>query len=1007
MNIYSLFPLIATLAYMPLLVSTVTSRPWQRRYTLFILFLIPAMIWSALDYVFRSNLLPEYTLIIWRITLIAFPVMAVQFHLFTSSFFAPGQRRWLPFAYTSLAVIIVLTAMGYIGEGVTVEGDKFYPDYGIGIIFMAVPLLTLAGRNMYVFWKRLKIVNNPVLYNQIFALFLGYCILTASSLTSLLPWGKEFPISHFGNLVNAFILNYATIRHQLIDIKIVLRRGSVAAILTLIAAMCYWILLYAVHIVLDITVDLTATFLVTMGATGIVFLTFRLRGMLITATGRAFQGQSYEYRRKLLDFTNKIHNIFSLKEQGSELLTLLTRAVNCRKACLLFLDSDSKDLSAQLYEPKTKNNPLSGLKLSSSNPIVQYLERERGLLTRENLEILPEFRSLWQEELRDIESSDIEIFAPLISRDRLIATLVLDKKKSGRYSLEDFSLLEDITKQVAVSMEKEYLREQLKEREEELSVANRLSAIITSSLDIQGIFDSFIEELKKVVDISWATIVLIEGSSLYRQAVYSEGVALWQVGERSPAKGTGTEWVTTHKRTLLAADMTVDKKFAAWKSFVKLGLRSIVYLPLIAKGEAIGTLIVSSRNPDAYNQRNVALLEQLASRIAMPVENARLYARAEEKARIDELTGLFNRRSLDEMIAREVGRHSRYGGVFSIIILDLDNFKAFNDKYGHLAGDKLLKQIGGIIKGAIRGADQAFRYGGDEFAVLLPQTAIDAANQVAERVRQHIAAKAKTGTVQVTASLGLASWPADGIGLNEMIAAADAALYRAKRSGGNQIICSSGTLLHLGDLEVSFWSDNDSGALGAIYALAATVDARDHYTGSHSKRVSKYAVVLGEALGLEAPQVSQLETCALLHDIGKIGISDEVLSKQGKLNDEEWEIIKTHPQLGATIAGRSRQLVQYVPGISYHHERWDGAGYPEGLKGENIPHEARILAVADAFAAMTSERPYSRALSYDEALEEIKLGAGTQFDPRLAEAFYSAIRRQPQLNTETEREEVK
>ncbi|GAH05505.1 unnamed protein product, partial [marine sediment metagenome] len=160
--------------------------------------------------------------------------------------------------------------------------------------------------------------------------------------------------------------------------------------------------------------------------------------------------------------------------------------------------------------------------------------------------------------------------------------------------------------------------------------------------------------------------------------------------------------------------------------------------------------------PNAYSQRHIMLLEQLASQIAMPVENSRLYAEAEEKARTDELTGLLNRRSLDEMIASEIGRHSRYGGVFSIIILDLDSFKAFNDNYGHLAGDKILRQVGSIMKSTIRGADQAFRYGGDEFAILLPQTTIEAASEVAGRVRQQIASEVKTGRIPITASLGLA-----------------------------------------------------------------------------------------------------------------------------------------------------------------------------------------------------------------------------------------------------------
>jgi len=341
------------------------------------------------------------------------------------------------------------------------------------------------------------------------------------------------------------------------------------------------------------------------------------------------------------------------------------------------------------------------------------------------------------------------------------------------------------------------------------------------------------------------------------------------------------------------------------------------------------------------------------------------------------------------MLASEIGRHSRYGGIFSVTILDLDSFKVFNDTYGHLAGDKLLRQAGNVMKSAIRSADQAFRYGGDEFAVLLPQTSIDAAYQVAERVRKQVALKIKSGDVPITVSLGLATWPADGIGSNEIIATADAALYHAKRSGGNRSHCASGTLLPLDKIAVGSKGKQDSGDLSTIYSLAATVDARDHYTHNHSKRVSEYALALAEAIHLEPLEISRLETCALLHDIGKIGVSDEILNKPNKLTDEELEVVKRHPQLGATIASRTRQLTSCVAGILHHHERYDGTGYPKGLKGEDIPLESRILAIADVFAALTSDRPYAEALSSAEALEEIKKGAGKQFDPKLVEAFAS------------------
>ncbi len=492
------------------------------------------------------------------------------------------------------------------------------------------------------------------------------------------------------------------------------------------------------------------------------------------------------YRQKLSDFASKIHNVFGLQEQGRELVALVTKAIDCKHACLLFLDVDGEDFTVPFCEPKSKGNPLSRLRLSRQNPIVEYLGREKKLLTRESLATLPDLRSLWEQDVGEIKLDEIEAFIPLISRDRLIGILVLGKKQSGRYSLEEFSLLEGIADRVAISMEKEYLREQLSEREKELSVLNRSIAIMTSSFDTSGIFDSFVEELKQVIDVSWAAVALIEDSNLYFLSLSSEIGSAWKVGERVPIKGTATEWVVTHKKAIVEPDLSQESQFVMAKSYLKQGVRSIACLPLIAKSRAIGSLIVASRHPNAYSQRHIMLLEQLASQVAMPIQNSRLFAEVEEKARIDELTGLLNRRSLDEVIASEINRHSRYGGVFSLIILDIDSLKAVNDNYGHLAGDNLIRQVSNVMKNAIRSVDQAFRYGGDEFAILLPNTSIEAANRVAERTRKQVALKTISDNIPVTASLGLASWPANGTGANDVIAAADAALYHAKRSGGNR-----------------------------------------------------------------------------------------------------------------------------------------------------------------------------------------------------------------------------
>jgi len=796
-------------------------------------------------------------------------------------------------------------------------------------------------------------------------------------------------MSHFGSIIIAFILSYATIRHQLVDIRAVLRRGLAWVSLGILGTASYVCLLVVLHIALGFELDVATTVLATLLCAIIAISIFKLRGYFFQTMGKALQGRSYDHRQKLSQFAGRIHNVFSLKEQGGELLVLVIKAVGCKRARLLFLEVGGKNFTTQFVEPEGKDSSPPNLRLSGQSPIVEYLKREQKLLTRENLAILPEFRGLWEQEKEEIQSNEIELFMPLISRDRLIGILVLDKKQSGRYSLEDLHLLENVTNRVAVSIEKEYLREQLREREEELSIINRSSSILTSSLDIPRIYDSFIAELKKVIDVSWSAIALVEGENCYTLALSSEVGSAWKVGERIPLKGMATELAITHQETIVEPDLTQENRFVTGKYHLKQGIRSVACLPLITKDKAIGSLTVASRHPNAYSQKHIMLLEQLASQIAMPVENSRLYAETEEKARIDELTGLLNRRTLGELLTSEISRHSRYGGVLSIIILDLDSFKEFNDNYGHLAGDKLLKQIGNIMKRSIRNADQAFRYGGDEFAILLPNTPIDAASQVAERVRHRFASEADGGKAPFTASLGLASWPADGIGPNEVIAAADAALYQAKKSGGNRSHCASGTLLQTDETTAAPSDIHDSDTLSTIYALSATVDARDHYTSSHSKKVSEYALALAEALKLTPAEIRRLETSALLHDIGKIGISDKILNKRGKLTAEEWEAVKAHPNTGANIAGHAPQLADCLAGIRYHHEKYDGSGYPEGLKSEEIPLEARILAIADAFAAMTSVRSYSDALSPEEAVEEIKRGAGKQFDPRLVEVFLS------------------
>ena len=674
----------------------------------------------------------------------------------------------------------------------------------------------------------------------------------------------------------------------------------------------------------------------------------------------------------------------------TQLLTLLSKAVGCRKAGLFFIGDDSEDYITRIVAPDDGDEMLSTVLMKEHSPVIEYLKQEQKTLTREKLVLLTEVHQLSKSEKKEIESTGLELVVPLINHDRLVGILAIGEKQNGGYTLEDYGVLEDFVSHVAVGIEKEFYPAQPAGYQEELSVITSASTILTSSLDIPAVYDDFIAHLKKITDICWSAIALIEENELHFIALYSEIDSPWHLGERIPLRDTATELVAASVQTVLEPDLSVESRFVSGEHYLKQRVRSIASLPLIVGDEVIGSFIVASQHPDAYSRWTIDILEKLASRIAIPVTNSLLYASVQQMARVDELTSLLNRRSLDEIIDSEVNRHSRYGGVLSLIILDLDSMKTVNDKHGHLAGDKLLGRVGSILKKTIRKVDYGFRYGGDEFAVLLPQTSIDAAMHVAERIRMQIASGTK-GTIPSTASLGLASWPADGLTSNEVIAAADTALYRAKRSGGNRILRYQPDSLISNYTTVTAQSSDDSEALTTIYFMAAAVDARDRYTGDHSRKVNEYAKALGKALNLQTQEIDRISACALLHDIGKVGISDEILNKTGELTEEEWEIIKSHPNLGATMAAHVHKLAPYIPGILYHHERYDGGGYPEGLVGEEIPLEARIIAIADAFAAMTSTRNYSAALSYEEAVEEIKRGVGTQFDPVLVKVFLSIV----------------
>jgi len=989
MNFHVAIPLIATIAYIPLFVILLSNRPWQRRHRLFLLFLIPAMLWSLSGFFLRSSLFMPH--ILAKVIPCATIWMLIQLHYFISSFYRSEHIK-VPLAYIFLVVTLVLTGLDYIPQSIEVTaGGAVIVNYGIWMVALGLLFLfTLGVKNVYSLLQRYKISSDASERNQIMYLLAAIGVLIVFLLGSFTPRGGQYPVPHIGNFVTACVFTYAVVAHRLLDIRVIFRQAFINVILYGGSVGMVLLFFSLAHRFVGFEINF-ASLAVTigLGIPAILFLVHKVRDLWRTKVEEAFIGARYPYRRQLSQFITKIHNVPTLKQLGSEFTSLVAQSLDCRRACLLLPEAENEGFSARFIYPPVEDNPMGKLKLRQDSPIVTWLKQKSNILPERNLAIFPEFQSIWEEEREEIRLAGVKIFVPLINRGELVAVLAISESRDGRlYAVEDIDLLEFVTTQVAASMEKEYLYERLREQDEEITMVNRLTTIMTSSVSIQMIFEGFAQELKKVVSIDWASIALIEGDELYFMALSSTMGSAWQAEEKIPLEGTATQWVCQEKKGLYEPDLKRHRRFWTGEYHLQQGSRSIVYLPLIVTDRSIGSLILASRKPDAYSRGQIKLLEKVALQVAAPIENAQLYGRMEQRARIDELTGLFNRRHFEERLKEEIPRHFRYGNEFSVLLLDLDNFKSYNDMHGHPAGDILLSQIGKIIKSSIRDADQAFRYGGDEFAVILPQTAKDDAYVVAERVRGQIAGGMEKEAVTVTCSIGLASYPSDGMIPGELITVADTALYYAKRTGGNRVYLSSKILSE--PLDDGGINARHNG-LSAVYALASAVEARDPYVYGHSRKVNTLAVVLAEAIGLSPDEVSKVSTAALLHDIGKIGIPDKVLNKKGELNAEDWEAIKAHPKLGANIVGNIPNLVPCVSSILHHHERWDGSGYPKGLKGEEIPIEARILAIADSFDAMTSARPYRPALSHEEAVKELRQGAGIQFDPKLVEAFIGII----------------
>lgn len=455
----------------------------------------------------------------------------------------------------------------------------------------------------------------------------------------------------------------------------------------------------------------------------------------------------------------------------------------------------------------------------------------------------------------------------------------------------------------------------------------------------------------------------------------------------------------------------VDSKFL---NIPYLPNSSVAIIPLIAVDECIGVILVGDNNA----KENIDIYNVMSNHYALFSNTFSLMQKAQENSSYDNLTRLHNHSTFQELLARELHKAEQENTNLSIVMMDINDISKVNRELGHAKGDEIIRLVADKIKENIRSTDIAGRYGGDEMALILPNTTTDEAKYIAEFLTYSLSCCMVDDVGPVKVSVGIATYPESTRDQEKLLILAEQAMYISQSKGykdGMSAIISS--------MDFNFWDDmalnsfaevltkrhsqiginfeeelvdkfnneqikSQNHLMEMVTSLASAIDAKDTYTKGHSTSVSRYSEALARAINLPEAEVKRITLGALLHDVGKIGIPENVLRKPTALSDDEWEIMKQHPVIGAEkVLMPNEALRDLIPIVKHHHEKLDGTGYPDRLKGTEIPFSARIVSIADAYHALISDRPYRKGMSVQKACEILKMGAGIQWDADLVRQF--------------------
>jgi len=583
----------------------------------------------------------------------------------------------------------------------------------------------------------------------------------------------------------------------------------------------------------------------------------------------------------------------------------------------------------------------------------------------------------------------------------------MSTERESQFLARDLEVMQTAAGQLGVAIENARLFTDEQRRARHLAFLNNISKMAISSEDAEQMMANIVREIQKNFRYDHIGIGIMDYATKDIEIKAEAGTTSHTMGRRI-AVGSGVFGKVA--RTGVSA--LVQNAGPGQLAGVLPESRAVLCLPISYGETLLGVLNIESRDENAFAPQDVLILNTLADLLATALHNSFVFQKLQQQSITDGLTGIKTRRFFWEALSSEWKRASRSGRPFSVVLIDLDKFKEVNDSLGHLEGDLVLARVGRLLEQKCRQSNVVARYGGDEFIILMPETGIEQAQVLAERLRLWLATDPMLEEHHITGSFGVASFPVHGFSMEDLIRVADAGMYVAKHAGGNQVSTAdafgegsavqrqlvSGYIEgflqrehngpeHLEELVTTLRKlcgredGMDQRAMKeAIEALSRAAELREHNAAGHGEQCAHYAGITARGLNLSEQEVEDVTFAARVHDVGKLFIPDQILNKPGALTEDEFAVIKTHPQLGAQVVRAIPETERVAQAIESHHEAFDGSGYPFGLKGENIPLSGRIVAVADAYVNMTSDRSFAPPKTDEQAMVELGNLSGTRFD---------------------------